>query len=248
MNEADLYTPAFYAAQRRWARRSAREIVPLVLADLPVRSVCDVGCGVGAWLSVFAEHGIDDVIGVDGAYAAEADLLIPRDRFVPRDLKSGVDLERSFDLALCLEVAEHLPERHAGPLIDSLVELAPAVLFSAAIPHQGGHGHVNERWQSWWAGLFAAHDYAPVDLVRPRIWRNPRVNSWYKQNLLLYVRRDELAALPPGRFTPAPIEGLDLVHPDHYMKYVTGELTDFRRLLRRLPERIGRRLGLAPRA
>jgi hypothetical protein len=103
---------------------------------------------------------------------------------------------------MSLEVAEHLPVERASGFVADLVRLAPAVLFSAAIPAQGGIDHVNERWQSWWADHFAIHGYAARDVIRPLIWDDDRVAVWYRQNTILYVRDAE----PTNTI-------LDVVHP-----------------------------------
>src|SRR6185436_3241542 len=94
-----------------------------------------------------------------------------------------------FDLVVCLEVAEHLPSEHAKPFVESLVRLAPAVLFSAAIPGQGGTHHINERWQDYWAALFNSYDYVPIDCIRRVVWQTRDVSWWYSQNCLLYCDR-----------------------------------------------------------
>jgi hypothetical protein len=83
---------------------------------------------------------------VDGAYVQPALLAIPQEQFLAHDLTLPLHAGRTFDLALSLELAEHLPPECAGVLVDSLARLAPAVVFSAAVPFQGGVGHVNERW------------------------------------------------------------------------------------------------------
>ena len=125
---------------------SAKEVVPHILELLRPESVVDVGCGVGSWLAVFREHGIEAFLGVDGAYV-DGDLLqIPLEKFLPPDLSKPLQLDRRFDLAVSLEVAEHLPEECAATFVASLVALAPVVAFSAAISHQGGHQNVNEQW------------------------------------------------------------------------------------------------------
>lgn len=59
-----------------------------------------------------------------------------------------------FDLALCLEVAEHIPEQLAPRLIDFLSQVAPTVVFSHATEGQGGHFHLNEQPWSYWDELF----------------------------------------------------------------------------------------------
>src|SRR5205823_14322324 len=129
---------------------SAREVVPLILQLMPVISVCDVGCGDGTWLRVFRDEGVTDVVGIDGEYMTKDLLQVPLANFQPMYLRQQISVQRSFDLAISLEVAEHLPESRATTFIKDLTRLAPVVLFSAAIPGQGGRDHVNEQWQTYW--------------------------------------------------------------------------------------------------
>lgn len=56
---------------------------------------------------------------------------------------------RRFDLAMTIEVAEHLTPVRADSFVEDLTRLSDVVLFSAAIPAQGGINHVNEQWQSY---------------------------------------------------------------------------------------------------
>jgi hypothetical protein len=111
---------------------------------------------------------------------------------------------------LSLEVAEHLPPERAQSFVADLVALAPAVLFGAAIPGQGGVNHLNEQWQSYWAAHFASHGYASFDVVRPAIWNDAAIPAWYRQNAVLYLDAPSAAALA---LTPTPAHLLDCVHP-----------------------------------
>jgi SAM-dependent methyltransferase len=208
------YDRAYFEAHRHGAESSAEVLVPEVLRLLAPRSVVDVGCGSGTWLAAFRRHGVRDVLGIDGDYVDADQLDIPRERFLAHDLSEPLRLERTFDLAMSLEVAEHLQPAVANAFVESLVALAPRVLFSAAIPHQGGEGHVNEQWPSYWAELFAGHDYVPVDCFRRGLWDDERVEWWYAQNVLLYVRRDRLDGLEPAQRV------LPLVHPTLYLEMV----------------------------
>ena len=203
------------SAIHRGARSSAEVVVPLVVQLLHPRSVVDVGCGIGTWLTVFEAQGVTDFCGLDGEYVGEAALEIPADRFVATDLQSRVDLDRRFDLAVSLEVAEHLPEQSAAGFVESLTRLAPVVMFSAAIPHQGGIGHVNEQWPEYWQELFRQHDFLSVDCVRPLIWENPDVRVWYAQNTLMFVERGHLEANPSlqSEYERAKDRPLSIVHP-----------------------------------
>lgn len=197
--------------------------MPLVLQLLPVRSVVDIGCGVGSWLSVFRKLGIDDICGIDGDYVDQDLLQIPPDRFQSFDLTKPFSLGRVFDLAVSLEVAEHLPADCAAVFVACLTRLAPYVLFSAAIPFQGGTHHVNEQWPDNWAGLFREHDYLPVDFIRKRVWQNDGVSWWYAQNTLLFARADLVksnAALG-AEFEKTNPNQLSLVHPRQYLDLET---------------------------
>jgi hypothetical protein len=116
------------------------------------------------------------------------DLLIPAERFVACDLNQEFpSLRRTFDLCLCLEVAEHLKPNRAEGLVKFLCSLSDRVLFSAAIPLQGGVGHVNERWQSYWAELFKRHGFGAARR-QPDIRDCSEVELWYRQNVVLYER------------------------------------------------------------
>jgi SAM-dependent methyltransferase len=211
-----LYDRAYYEGLRRAAESSAASVVPLVAGLASPRSVLDVGCGDGTWLDAYRRWGVADYFGVDGGDVREA-LRVPARHFAPRDLAAPLDLGRRFDLVQSLEVAEHLPPSAAETFADSLARHGDAVLFSAAIPHQGGTGHVNERWPDYWAELFARRGFAVYDWVRPRVWGDERVAWWYAQNALLFVRRGHpgewLRRLPP----PAPVGPLlRLVHPRQF--------------------------------
>lgn len=191
-----VYDTRFYDYIRDGAVRSARALLPLLLADLPLTSVLDVGCGEGAWLSVWRALGVADVMGLDGDYVNRSRLLVKAEEFRPHNLATPFALGRRFDLVQSLEVAEHLPEQAAAGLVCSLTAHADLVLFSAAPPGQGGEDHISERPYEYWRALFAANGFVALDPVRAALAGNDGVEPWYRYNTLLYVRRERLAALP----------------------------------------------------
>lgn len=173
------------------AKRSANVIVPMVVKAYQPRSVIDVGCGVGTWLSVFAAYGVDRILGVDGYDIDRSQLVIPEACFLARDLASHLLwLNERFDLAVCLEVVEHLPKERADGFIEDLTDLSGRVLFSAAVPGQGGTNHINEQPLSYWQEGFACHGYRMVDELRPGIAGDERVDWWYRQNIVVFERED----------------------------------------------------------
>ncbi len=212
------YDKSFYEANVHDSRRSGELVLSHVLNLLPgTTSVADVGCGTGAWLSVLREKGIDVVQGYDGEWvlAAEA-LTIPRDCFQPVDLNKSWEITRRFDLAVSVEVGEHLqPDKSAG-FVHMLTKLSDVVLFSAAIPGQGGTDHINEQWPSFWVALFEKNGYKVVDAVRGLIWEDSRICHWYRQNLLLFVNQAAKADLIDTleRQVRPPLR---VIHPDLYL-------------------------------
>lgn len=192
---------------------SAEEIVPLLLEFFDPHSVIDVGCGIGTWLSVFKKNGVESVLGIDGDNVNKEQLFshIKQDEFIEYDLRKPLLIDRKFDLVVSLEVAEHLPEEASDAFIKSLTQLGDIILFSAAIPNQGGDGHVNEQWPSYWQKKFVPDGFEVYDCVRPEIWSNEKVEWWYRQNVFVAVNREVKVSLKG--------EGIieSLVHPENYV-------------------------------
>ena len=212
MSKVD-YSSAFYAGQSQASERSAEAVVPLLLKVTDATSVVDVGCGVGTWLTVLARHGVSTRLGLDGDYVTPGMLMIAPDEFRSMDLTAPTSVDRRFDLVLCLEVGEHLPSDKAGQLVRFLTSLGPVVCFSAAIPGQGGTGHVNERWPDYWAELFEQQGYRQIDVIRSSIWDDDRVAVEYAQNMILYVAPDMHEKLCGRTAGMTDLGGRRVVHP-----------------------------------
>jgi SAM-dependent methyltransferase len=215
-----LYDARFFESLRDGIRKSAAVAVPLFIRLFQPGSVVDVGCGTGLWVQAFRERGFTDVLGIDGPWAANAYLDIPAALFQEHDLTEPLRLERKFDLALCLEVAEHLPTEAAQALVESLTKLAPIVVFSAAIPSQGGSGHINEQWPSVWTARFAECGYRGFTNLRHQLWSAEGVEVWYRQNMLCFVatnRIDVVTHLTAMEYE-SPSAPLDVVHPELFLR------------------------------
>jgi hypothetical protein len=148
-------------------------------------------------------------------------------------------------------VAEHLNQNVADTFVDSLCRHSDVVLFSAAVPGQGGTHHVNEQWPSYWAARFSAREYECFDILRNRIWADERVDWWYRQNLLLFATGEAKAQLAK-QWTPSPGTMLDIAHPrfrdqkrdpgvQHYAIEIKRDLRGFvQSLLRAIRRRLSR--------
>lgn len=173
-------------------RNSAEEIVPYIIELFNPESILDIGCGTGTWLKSAETLGVKKIFGVDGEYINKNQLEISQENFMSYNLQKVLNLNEKYSITLCLEVAEHLDEKYSDNLITSLVNHSDIVIFSAALPYQGGQNHVNEQDFGYWIEKFKKHNYKPLDIVREKFWNNSKVNWWYKQNIFVYTNRREI--------------------------------------------------------
>lgn len=212
-----IYDTSFFAS-REGSALSASVVVPLVLQLVRnVSSVVDVGCGTGGWLSVFKENGVGRVRGLDGGAVLESGQLeIEPGEFSVANLELPQKVDERFDLCICLEVAEHLSDEVAPQLVNTLCDLSDVVLFSAALPGQGGRNHINERWPSYWVEHFKGAGYQLFDIVRGRLWDDSRIRPWYRQNILIFANKSGAGRLSITEEEARAIRPLDIVHPDYF--------------------------------
>jgi SAM-dependent methyltransferase len=194
------YTPA-WQTRRAWIRPHARACFDLAVTQLGVpASLLDVGCGDGALVQHTRRTLGAEAIGVDLSLPEGAGTL----RFA--DLREPLDLGRTFDWILCWEVAEHLPESAADTLVGSLVRhLAPGgrLLFTAAVPGQGGDGHLHEAPRQYWRDKLTAAGLAYQDTISRTLGRRwlaaaPQT-KWYGNNLQVFTAPAPAEAVWPER-------------------------------------------------
>ncbi|HZP46994.1 MAG TPA: methyltransferase [Vicinamibacterales bacterium] len=170
----------------------------LVRAYLPAASVVDIGCGQALLLHALGRA--DPSLTLRGYEASPSACRRARSRGVdvrPFDLVSAAAEEyahvradvASCDLAICLEVAEHVPPWYGTRLVDLLAS-APRLLFSAAAPGQGGVLHVNERPASYWIARFQRRGLslaADDEAFRARL-ASLALPPWYGANVHVFER------------------------------------------------------------
>lgn len=202
------YTPEFFDLLVKEADEgfAIQLLSPVFMMPWPHKSVIDIGCGIGHWLRACKQLGAEWGLGLDGKWVPRDKLVIDQERFEFEevDLANPINYEDDcffnggkYDLAVCLEVIEHLPPRIGPLLVKALTHSAPAVIFSGAVPGQGGTHHINERPLTYWEGVFDAHNYELLDFIRPTVAGRQDIPSWYRDNIVVFADRGFIKQAQP---------------------------------------------------
>lgn len=206
------YDGVFYEDEKKYSKKSSDILIPYVIERLGCRTVVDFGCGVGECLNAAKQcAGVEKVTGLDGEWV-RGRLVIGQDEFYGCNLTQEIDLKEKYDLVISLEVAEHLSEDSAETFIGNLTRHSDVVLFSAAVPYQGGTHHVNEQYPSYWREIFSKQNFSMCDCIRSTFWNDERINDYYRQNVFIYCKsslRQEILKKFYCEENPT-----DIIHPD----------------------------------
>ncbi|MBI4657886.1 MAG: class I SAM-dependent methyltransferase [Verrucomicrobia bacterium] len=188
---SQLYGEAFFDRHVPWQQEYGA-VADILASSIPFSSSLDLGCGSAGLLARLHDLG-KDVCGLDGSSAALAATPQTIRPFVRlQDLRKPIRLG-PFDLVICTEVAEHLKPHYADRLIKSIcVSSRGRVFFTAAVPGQGGIGHLNEQPLGYWVQKFHAQGYQldealtlllhrKLSAVTRRIW-------WLARNATIFER------------------------------------------------------------
>ncbi|HEY3782367.1 MAG TPA: methyltransferase domain-containing protein [Fimbriimonadaceae bacterium] len=212
---------------------SARYILNRVQEFFPVKSVLDIGCGIGTYLAAAQEMGME-IAGVEGPWLGLDGLDIDKSFITITDLEKPIDLDRKFDLAISLEVGEHLSDAASPHLVKALVSHADYVVFSAAIPLQGGMHHINEQFLSYWVQKFNDAGFLPIDLLRGPVWQDTNVHVWLRQNMILFAKAELVRANEKLNAESLINRPLDIVNPQVFLDKVLearGQLANMQQTL-----------------
>lgn len=211
------YNSGFYDGISSSSSSSAARMLPVMFSLLKPDSIVDFGCGAGSWLAAAGRLGVRGLTGVEGPWQSHAKLEDPSIDLITCNMETDFPaLPGRYDLAISLEVAEHLDPSRAEGFVDLITSSSDVAMFSAAIPRQLGMRHLNERWPSYWAGLFSARGWRAYDVIRPALWNDSAIAWYYRQNTFVYANSSGAAKLNREKFQELQTPIFDMVHPDLY--------------------------------
>lgn len=207
-----MYDKAYYKRHEKGSYQSALILLNYLKDFLKINSIIDFGCGMGTWGKAAKDIGITNYIGVDQHYYNDKYMVIEKNSYIQHDLRNKFFVQRSFDLAISVEVAEHIDSVYENTFIENICNSSDIILFSAALPEQGGTGHINERPCSYWNSKFDALGYVLIDCIRPFFWNNKNIEIWYRNNCTLYIKKEKFDTIKS--YIPQSSFPIDIIHPE----------------------------------
>jgi hypothetical protein len=123
-----------------------------------IKSMIDVGSGVGVNAKWFLDHGID-AYAVEGFPDYLRNSVLPEGRMISHDYTTGPYIpDRTFDLGWSSEFVEHVEQRFVDNFIETF-KRCRYVCMTHATPGQGGYHHVNEQLSAYWIEKMADASY-----------------------------------------------------------------------------------------
>lgn len=149
-----MYTRSFHTSIENDETPQAQRLVQYIKTHLAPDSVVDFGCSTGIYIHEMQKQSpITKTVGFEFSREAVDNAVCPN--VVCYDLTVPLNMARLPNtLGICLEVLEHIDDKDWRPVLENIIKNCDRVIFSAAVPGQGGIGHINCRPKIDWIKRF----------------------------------------------------------------------------------------------
>ena len=148
------------------------------------KTVLDVGCGPGTYVYSLRNVGVD-------AFGLDIDERTIGKEYLKNQSLLDIVNEKA-ELVLCIEVAEHIDESLEDKVVEKVVSsVEKTLIWTAAVPGQGGIGHINCKNKEEWAekieksGLIRNYE-KEAELIE-YISQGYHM-GWFKNNVMVFDR------------------------------------------------------------
>lgn len=195
----EAYSNSFYNKVASRANIASQISANVISGLINVKTLADIGCGSGIWARNFCLK----LKEIETIYAL--DLELPERVYLDDTFMSRYQVHHvaqnldslpllpfhEVDLTICLEVLEHLEFETGKKLITEFGAKTKYLLFSAAIPGQGGTHHINERPYEYWYSQLRENGFIPFDVIRPKL-KGQDVPSYYRYNIIFWINTSKV--------------------------------------------------------
>ena len=187
----EKYYKMHVAVHRDWERLVGKDI----FETFDIKSIIDLGCGIGSFLEGANEAGCTDMLGIEiHLENAQKYIVDSIDKYIQKgDITSQLNIERTFDCCISFEVAEHILPEMSQNFVKNLVKYSDKyIIFTAAPPSQPCRRHINLREKDFWMNLIEKENFSyQHELVEKCLerWKEFKIVPWYIfNNLMIFVK------------------------------------------------------------
>lgn len=171
-------------------------IFDYLLAEFPVRTMVDVGCGPGGMVDLAVTKGIN-VLGIDG----DPDIrnIYNRSNFEFHDYTEGGFDPGVRDLAWVFEFLEHVYEKYIPNFFTTLSQ-CKIVFATHSFPGQKGTHHVNNQETEYWIDVFEKYNFTH-DTTRSKKLREIADCKFSRNSAMLFVNTGMLLGIKGDKYS-----------------------------------------------
>lgn len=165
----------------------ADRLAKWIKSNLNPKSLIDIGCGPGLYVESLRDLDIS-AVGID-----LDSRVIGKEYLINKNI---LELNNQYkaSIVLCLEMAEHIEEKYSDHIVKNVMECIEEgghLIWTAAVPGQGGIGHINCQPKKYWEdkfinlGLYRNHDLENNLLS---YCKEGYHMGWFVNNLMIFTK------------------------------------------------------------
>jgi glycosyltransferase involved in cell wall biosynthesis/2-polyprenyl-3-methyl-5-hydroxy-6-metoxy-1,4-benzoquinol methylase len=160
----------------------ADRLATWIKENINPKKVVDIGCGPGTYVYSLRDNDVN-------AYGYDIDDRIDGKDYLKK--LSLFEVNDKSDVVICLEVAEHIETSLSDSIVDSIIRNVNddgMIIWTAAIPGQGGVGHINCQTKEYWEDKFISRGFYRDCTIENNLLEYIRSGphmGWFLQNLMV---------------------------------------------------------------
>jgi len=160
----------------------APEMWKFLIREFNIKSVLDVGSGLGFAAKWFADNGVVTT-AIDGLDYNVTNAIHPTTKVDLTETSYVADV----DLVHCVEVVEHIEEKYLDNLLNTLC-CGKYLVLTHGVPGQPGHHHVNCQPREYWINHLKEKGYIEYPIISSKLKKLAKTAKDIKRTVMMFKR------------------------------------------------------------